>query len=48
MPRKLANFKSSAQSISLNGLNAGPSPLCPHDSTPGEVAFLSKVERTID
>ena len=48
MPRKLANFKSSAQSISLNGLNAGPSPLCPHDSTPGEDAMLSKVEIKID
>jgi len=35
MPRKLASFVSSAQSFSLNGLSAVPSPLCPHDSTPG-------------
>ena len=40
MPRKLASFKlSAAQSTSLNGPSAVPNPLCPHDSTPGEVSY---------
>ena len=42
MPRKLASFKLSAQSTSLNGPSAVPNPLCPHDSTPGEVSLIPK------
>ena len=33
----LTRIKSTTQSASLNDLSAVPSPLCPHDSTPGEV-----------
>ena len=39
----LTRIKSTTQSASLNDLSAVPSPLCPHDSTPGEVAKVKLI-----